>query len=121
MAAILDRDILILDIAGDACAALHGELADADRAFDRAGDPGAFCGDGTDDVALGPLDQRGAIDVALDPALDMQFGAGVDVPGDHDIGADHGKHAAPTIAVASGRQRHRRHGEARGVGGAGRR
>lgn len=81
-----DGDAVIADITGNAGAAFDDQLARADRSFDQSRQAGGAGGDMALDPAVRPLHQRGAADIALDRAIDMQVCRCGDIAGDGDIG-----------------------------------
>lgn len=101
---IFDRDVLIFDIAGDPSSALHRQLTNRYRAFNGTGKARAFRADVACDAAFAALDERTAINVAVDPTIDVQISRGGDVAGYDHIGPQHRKHAALAGGLAGCRR-----------------
>ena len=97
--ALFDRQRVVMHVAFDHRAFQDHQLAHGDRALDGAGKARGFGADRAFDAAALALHQRGAVDVAVDRAVDMQVGGGGDVALDGDVGADHRE---SRIAVSHG-------------------
>src|SRR5262245_18452987 len=76
----LDRERVVLDVADDMGAALEHDVAAADRAFDPSVHHDALGLNAARDRGFGRNDERGAIKIALDLAVDLDKALGRDRP-----------------------------------------
>ena len=78
----LDADRVVGDVAQDPRRRLDDDRAGRDRAFDGAGEPRLLGEDVAGDDPVRALAQRGAADVAVDAAVDLELGVGGEIAAD---------------------------------------
>src|SRR5690606_3239429 len=88
---LLDGQALMEDIALDMGLRLQRDAETPDRADHAAAHHHVFGDDAADDLRFVAEEERAAIDVALDLAVDLEFALGLHVAGDRQVFADDGR------------------------------